>query len=550
MKNKLVLCLLLAACLIPSVVAYVSYNTTQNAPIDENNAVSISIDDINGKNFSYTKEADGDTADQLISYFLGTVKNAQSIVALPDSLMGEKFFKVDLSSGAKTVTYEYYFTTDPSTCYLRSSDGATYKISQADAETFITSEYAESLYGEAAMPTLTLSHSYDIQPDSAVWQYKNYTGSFVDADTSSLVFDHTESYELEGGIDLTFDMTPDFCSVKITDDDGASLFEGSLADISLFTTNDTGYINIEVLAKWYEDPSRNFCGELDYKFSSLVTAPAEFYLGVSTVEAGKFTAITALNVTKPENIKYSSTMGGDITPVFYKVDESTAVALLPISLDVPTGVYTITFVYGGTTQDTNITVENSGEKTSNYQLSDTIIDTYRTDANLTAFTNTVEKLTASGSSTKYFDGYFLEGISGDATLLRGFGRQITLNGASTPAYRNNGVDYRAAAGLDVVAANAGEVVYASSDCLYAGNMVVIEHGYGLKTWYYNLGSIDVSVGDTVARGDKIGTTGQTGFTGEVGAHIAMSVGSTFVSPYDTWQDSTDYGKIIIAKIDE
>ncbi len=550
MKNKLVLCLLLAACLIPSVVAYVSYNTTQNAPIDESNAVSISIDDINGKNFSYTKEADGDTADQLISYFLGTVKNAQSIVALPDSLMGEKFFKVDLSSGAKTVTYEYYFTTDPSTCYLRSSDGATYKISQADAETFITSEYAESLYGEAAMPTLTLSHSYDIQPDSAVWQYKNYTGSFVDADTSSLVFDHTESYELEGGIDLTFDMTPDFCSVKITDDDGASLFEGSLADISLFTTNDTGYINIEVLAKWYEDPSRNFCGELDYKFSSLVTAPAEFYLGVSTVEAGKFTAITALNVTKPENIKYSSTMGGDITPVFYKVDESTAVALLPISLDVPTGVYTITFVYGGTTQDTNITVENSGEKTSNYQLSDTIIDTYRTDANLTAFTNTVEKLTASGSSTKYFDGYFLEGISGDATLLRGFGRQITLNGASTPAYRNNGVDYRAAAGLDVVAANAGEVVYASSDCLYAGNMVVIEHGYGLKTWYYNLGSIDVSVGDTVARGDKIGTTGQTGFTGEVGAHIAMSVGSTFVSPYDTWQDSTDYGKIIIAKIDE
>ena len=77
------------------------------------------------------------------------------------------------------------------------------------------------------------------------------------------------------------------------------------------------------------------------------------------------------------------------------------------------------------------------------------------------------------------------------------------------------------------------MVYASSDCLYAGNMVVIEHGYGLKTWYYNLG-----------------TTGQTGFTGEVGAHIAMSVGSTFVSPYDTWQDSTDHGKVVIAKIDE
>ena len=114
-------------------------------------------------------------------------------------------------------------------------------------------------------------------------------------------------------------------------------------------------------------------------------------------------------------------MGVDITPVFYKADESTAVGLLPISLDIPSGIYTITFVYGGTTQETNITIENDGEKTSNYQLSDTIINTYRTEANLTAFSNTVEKLTATGSSERYFEGYFLEGISGDSTLLRGFG---------------------------------------------------------------------------------------------------------------------------------
>ena len=220
MKNKIVLCLLLVACLIPSAVAYSSYHRTQNAPVDENTAVSVSIDDINGRNYTLTKDTDGESAEQMIKYFLGTIQNAQPIVALPDSLMGEKFFKVTISTGIKDEAYEYYFTTDPETCYLRSADGATYKIAAKDAETFITSEYAESLYGEAAMPTLTLSHTYDIQPDSAVWQYKNYTGSFVDADTSSLVFDHDESYELEGGLDLTFDITPDFCSVKITDDEG------------------------------------------------------------------------------------------------------------------------------------------------------------------------------------------------------------------------------------------------------------------------------------------------------------------------------------------
>lgn len=550
MKNKIVLLLLLVACLIPSAVAYSSYHSTINAPVDETNASSVSIDDINGKSYTLTKDTDGEAAEQMIKYFIGTVKNAQSIVALPDSLMGEKFFKVTLSSGIKDETYEYYFTTDPTTCYLRSSDGATYKIAEADAEMFITSEYAESLYGEAAMPRLTISNSYDVQPDTAIWQYKNYTGSFVDADTTELVFDHLESYDLEGGIDLAFDIAPDFCSVKITDDDGNFIYDGTLADLTTYKTDDTGRVNIEVLARWYEDPARNFCGELDYKFSSIVTAPAEFYLGVPTVEAGKFTAITALNVTKPENIKFSSTMSSDITPVFYMADESTAVGFLPISTDIPSGVYTITFVYGGTTQETNITIENGGAKTSNYQMADSTISTYFTEEKLNAFNKIVEQMAKTGSSTRYFDGYFLEGISGNYSLLRGYGRQITLNGASTPSYVNNGVDYSAEAGVDVVAANAGEVVYASSECAYAGNMVIIEHGYGLKTWYYNLGSVNVSVGDKVQRGDKIGSTGSTGFTGVTGAHIAMSVGGTFVSPYDTWKDSSNYGKVIIAKIDE
>ena len=111
------------------------------------------------------------------------------------------------------------------------------------------------------------------------------------------------------------------------------------------------------------------------------------------------------------------------------------------------------------------------------------------------------------------------------------------------------MDYSSAAGIDVNAWNAGEVVYAGS-LDYPGNIVVIEHGYGLKTWYYNLGSVSVSVGDIVEKGTAIGTTGQSGFTGQTGAHIAMSVGTSFVSPYDTWEDSETGGKIVIAKIDE
>jgi murein DD-endopeptidase MepM/ murein hydrolase activator NlpD len=101
----------------------------------------------------------------------------------------------------------------------------------------------------------------------------------------------------------------------------------------------------------------------------------------------------------------------------------------------------------------------------------------------------------------------------------------------------------------VAACNRGQVVYVGT-LDYAGNIVVIEHGYGLKTWYYNLGTIAVAVGDTVERGQLIGTAGMSGFIGFNGVHIAMSVGNQFVCPYDTWADSEIAGKVIIARIEE
>lgn len=188
-------------------------------------------------------------------------------------------------------------------------------------------------------------------------------------------------------------------------------------------------------------------------------------------------------------------------------------------------------------------------KTSVYTVSSSIVSVYRTTAALEQFDTAVAEIMSKSTGTRHFSGYFEQGVTGSYQLLRGFGRDIYLNGSTSVTYRNNGVDYEAVAGSDVVACNAGEVVY-SGFLDYSGNIVVIDHGWGLKTWYYNLGSTTVSVGDIVVRGQAIGTAGQTGFSGAVGAHIAMSVGDQFVSPYDTWQDSSDAGKIIIAKIDE
>ena len=547
MKNKLILILAVILCFIPTAVAYASYIRVQKAPVDEDTAVKITIDDVKGKKYVFEKKAEGDEADTLIKYFLSVKKNASKIVALPDSLLGEKFFKVSIYNNVRSEDFEYYFSQDTSTNYFRDSIGTPYKIAESDAEQFITSRYAESLYDNSTVPKMT-SGNTEIMPSKAVWQYKNYTGAYVDADISGIISDEEKVYELEGGVNFSFDIEPDYCSVQIRDENDNLIYDDMYSALGGFDVSSTQTLVISVVAKWYEDPARSFCGELDYSFESVVTAPAEFYVADTTVEAGKFTALTALNVTKPELIEFTSTIETDPKPVFYKAD-GYSVAFLPIDMTTPSGLYTLTFKYGGVSQDTILTVKNGGEKVSYYTVPENVVSTYNTEAARSQFETAVSEIMSTGSSTKYYDGFFLQGVGGAYQLLRGFGRSIYLNGATTVSYRNNGVDYSSAAGIDVNAWNAGEVVYAGS-LDYPGNIVVIEHGYGLKTWYYNLGSVSVSVGDIVEKGTAIGTTGQSGFTGQTGAHIAMSVGTSFVSPYDTWEDSETGGKIVIAKIDE
>ncbi len=547
MKNKLILILVLLLCFIPSAVAYASYQQTQNAPVDAKTAVKISINDINQKNITLEKIEEEDEADTLIDFFMKLKTKAQQIPALPDSLLGQKCYHVTISNNVQDEEYDFYFSTDPATNYFRSADGTTYKIAEDDAKAFITSQYAESLYTEAAMPVLTLSGSYDVTPDEAAWLYINYNGEYVDAETAGLVYNGLESYELDGGLNLAFDVAPDYCKVIVTDADSNILYDGSLADLGTnFRADTTRQVTVDVHAKWYEDPTRTYSGEIRYLFNSLVTAPAEFWLGMDSVDAGKFVAITAENVTRPEKITFTSSMLGNPSPVFYPAGENLAVGLLPVTADIPSGTYTLTLAYGGISEDLVLNVVNEGRKTSYVDLAQSVIDTYMTDAAVSAFNTKAEELMAVGSDQRYFSGSFLEGITG--TLRRGFGRDIYLNAASEPSYTTNGVDYAAAAGTDVAACNAGVVVFAGN-LDYTGYMVVIEHGWGLKTWYYNLGTVDCAVGDTVERGAKIGTAGQTGFACQTGAHICMSVGSTFVSPYDTWASSTKAGKVIIPLID-
>ncbi len=85
---------------------------------------------------------------------------------------------------------------------------------------------------------------------------------------------------------------------------------------------------------------------------------------------------------------------------------------------------------------------------------------------------------------------------------------------------HEGLDISADKGRSVYATAQGRVKTAAYQGDY-GNLVVIDHGFGLETRYGHLSGFKVKVGQTVARGDLIGLVGSTGRS--TGSHLHYEV---------------------------
>lgn len=90
-----------------------------------------------------------------------------------------------------------------------------------------------------------------------------------------------------------------------------------------------------------------------------------------------------------------------------------------------------------------------------------------------------------------------------------------------------GIDYRAAVGDNVPAANAGKVVF-SGDLFYTGWTVIIDHGMDIFTVYGHLQKTVVSAGQIVKRGELIGLSGNTGRTSGPHLHWGTKVQGQYI----------------------
>lgn len=117
-------------------------------------------------------------------------------------------------------------------------------------------------------------------------------------------------------------------------------------------------------------------------------------------------------------------------------------------------------------------------------------------------------------------------LSGTPTEWPTLSKRLTSNfGYRTDPFTGRasfhaGVDIAGKIGDPVYAAGAGKVITAAKDSSH-GKYIVVEHPGGLQSWYLHLSKISISEGDTVTKGQRIGSLGNTGRS--TGPHLHFEI---------------------------
>ena len=127
--------------------------------------------------------------------------------------------------------------------------------------------------------------------------------------------------------------------------------------------------------------------------------------------------------------------------------------------------------------------------------------------------------------TWYPTGSFRWPCSGRITSYFGY-RNTGIRGATS---NHKGIDIACARGTPIYAADGGRVIFSG----YKGAMgyvVIIDHNNGYVTYYEHNGSLLVSAGQTVYKGQQIAKAGRSGVASGVHCHFGIQRNGTYVNP--------------------
>jgi murein DD-endopeptidase MepM/ murein hydrolase activator NlpD len=305
-----------------------------------------------------------------------------------------------------------------------------------------------------------------------------------------------------------------------------------------------GDYEITVVGYYQNESNDVTTASLTYRASFSVTMPPPlFKAGRGELQQGDIYTLSLRNV--PEGVV--PTLETELGPaIFAKVapgaiDETFEtvpglanwLAEIPISNHRAPGTYTVKATVGDQFYEESVTVS-----LYDYDFQNLIIDTSVpsvaeaiTGNAVAEFREKVGKLMPLITDEIYWQGYFEQPVDLGTKwfISTQFGEIRITNGDQGTKRSHYGMDFAVPTGTPVHAGNTGKVLLAE-DLLNTGNTVVIDHGGGLKSYYYHMSALHTETGAMVSKGDLLGEVGSEGYSTGPHLHYEMRIGEQAISP--------------------
>ncbi|MBR5767710.1 MAG: M23 family metallopeptidase [Clostridia bacterium] len=546
MKKKIIVAVIIALiAVIPAVIAVASYSSAQKNPVSRSSVSKLTVSTPDGKEYAYDKTSGGES--DLFSLLFTMNENSKETASVSGNPSDYVCYTASYTSYNRENTFLYYLSGDPENVYYRDNNGKYHKVDASAAGAFLSTKYATSLFPNSKQPVLTVGGQTELLPSSITWKYLSHAGDYLDSIVR--ISSEVPAINVTGGLQMMFDNEPDYLEVTVRDSSGAPVYEGIYREVPETLFADNTVYTVRATARWYEVPGCQYYGEASYSFTANVLSPAVFYISADNCLMGNFITISAKNIVNPDDIGFVS------EPKIYGADGETEFvpqfveyggyyhALLPFSIkneetNGASGVYTISFSYGGRYQDFRITVRARKISPAYLNYSSSIIGTYYSDSVRKDFSSKIAPYLEKKSSNIYWiqDNLINEPCKGK--IKYGYGIKMILKNDNNKWFWNEGVHFTSAGGNDIYACMPGEVIFAG-ETTFSGKMIIIDHGAGLKSVYMHLSDLAKKTGDIVDAGEIIAMMGSTGFVDSKKLEFRLYVFDVPVRYYDDLDDTPD-----------
>ncbi len=262
-----------------------------------------------------------------------------------------------------------------------------------------------------------------------------------------------------------------------------------------------------------------------YNYSGTVTVDVQPAINISQTTAEQGDVIT-VSVTGMGELP-EPTMTQDISFAQFSKQGNSYIAHIGVAHDATPGSYEVNVQCGELTLSKTVDVTSREFGRQDLTISSSTVADTSSSADIAAYNEVMYSLFYTADEQIYHTGLFIYPCD-NTEVNTEYGIFRYTNGSSY-AERHVGIDYDADLGDNVHAPNNGRVVYA--DYLdVTGYTVAIEHGAGLKSYYYHLDGLNCAEGDMVNTGDIIGYVGTTGYSTGPHLHFEMRIGREPIDP--------------------